>query len=283
MPIGSEIARKKEKNHSIPNPVTDSTFNGNRVMSHKANSTTSDPVNNITGPGIKGTSTKPSDNATVVGKTLDPSLHIPRPSVKTPETGGITRNTTDTSIPSDKTGFIQGFEELDMLERNRLLGGNTIWSHNQTTARHHGSNADRRELEQQRPKSVTDNIQSNDQQLKPIGMGKYDQYRNAVAMVTSEMVNEGGKKFPVIPKSDFQEKMSVSRSTNTDPLPQVESFKERYEVAMKEKKSLEGKLELSEDKMMRMQKQHGHELENAERKARSDSRKVRVYMYMTCS
>ena len=71
------------------------------------------------------------------------------------------------------------------------------------------------------------------------------------------------------------EKIMVNRGINTDPLPHVDNYRERYDKAIKEKKSVEKKLEVSEDRMVRMQKQQGHELEIVEKKTKRDCHKVR--------
>ena len=60
----------------------------------------------------------------------------------------------------------------------------------------------------------------------------------------------------------------------TDPLPSVENFKDRYEKILKEKKDLQVKLERSEDQKFKMQKDHKRELEKLEKKYYTEAKKV---------
>ena len=59
-------------------------------------------------------------------------------------------------------------------------------------------------------------------------------------------------------------------------MPSVDSFKERYEEALKEKKSLQDKLEHSEDRRVQLQNQHGLDMERATKKARQEVTQVCV-------
>ena len=72
------------------------------------------------------------------------------------------------------------------------------------------------------------------------------------------------------------------KATNTDPMPVIESFKERYEEIkeqydelMKEKKSLESKLDVSEDMRVKLQKQQMREIEKAAKKKEIEMKKVK--------
>jgi hypothetical protein len=62
----------------------------------------------------------------------------------------------------------------------------------------------------------------------------------------------------------------------TDPLPSVENFKERYERVSKEKKDLQVKLERSEDQKFKMQRDHKREVDKLEKKYYTEARKVGV-------
>ena len=62
----------------------------------------------------------------------------------------------------------------------------------------------------------------------------------------------------------------------TDPLPSVENFKERYERVLKEKKDLQVKLERSEDQKFKMQRDHKREVDKLEKKYYTEARKVGV-------
>ena len=66
----------------------------------------------------------------------------------------------------------------------------------------------------------------------------------------------------------------------TDPLPSVESFKERYEKVLKEKKDLQVKLERSEDQKFKMQRDHKRELDKLEKKYYTEARKVCPHVVM---
>lgn len=66
----------------------------------------------------------------------------------------------------------------------------------------------------------------------------------------------------------------------TDPLPSVENFKERYERVLKEKKDLQVKLERSEDQKFKMQRDHKREVDKLEKKYYTEARKVGVAVVM---
>lgn len=60
----------------------------------------------------------------------------------------------------------------------------------------------------------------------------------------------------------------------TDPLPPVDSFRERYENAIKEKKDLQEKLERSEDQRFKLQKTHKREVEQLLKQTKLDAKEV---------
>ena len=62
----------------------------------------------------------------------------------------------------------------------------------------------------------------------------------------------------------------------TDPLPSVENFKDRYEKVLKEKKDLQVKLERSEDQKFKMQRDHKREIDKLEKKYYTEARKVGI-------
>ena len=62
----------------------------------------------------------------------------------------------------------------------------------------------------------------------------------------------------------------------TDTIPPVESFKDRYEAALKEKKDLQEKLERSEDQRFKLQKTHKREVEQLLKQAKHETREVGV-------
>ena len=66
----------------------------------------------------------------------------------------------------------------------------------------------------------------------------------------------------------------------TDPLPSVENFKDRYEKVLKEKKDLQVKLERSEDQKFKMQRDHKREIDKLEKKYYTEARKVSVSLYI---
>jgi hypothetical protein len=77
------------------------------------------------------------------------------------------------------------------------------------------------------------------------------------------------------------DKSVASKAINTDALPAVETFKESYEdakiqleKALKEKKSLEFKLETSEDARVKLQRQHSREIDKITKKVKSETKKV---------
>ena len=67
----------------------------------------------------------------------------------------------------------------------------------------------------------------------------------------------------------------------TDPLPSVENFKDRYEKVLKEKKDLQVKLERSEDQKFKMQRDHKREVDRLEKKYYTEAKKVGVAL-CTC-
>ena len=62
----------------------------------------------------------------------------------------------------------------------------------------------------------------------------------------------------------------------TDLVPPVESFKERYESALKEKKDLQVKLERSEDERFKMQKTHKREMEQQLKQTKQEAKEVQT-------
>ena len=60
----------------------------------------------------------------------------------------------------------------------------------------------------------------------------------------------------------------------TDHLPSVENFKERYEKVLKEKRDLQLKLERSEDQKFKVQRDHKREVEKLEKKYYTEAKKV---------
>ena len=61
----------------------------------------------------------------------------------------------------------------------------------------------------------------------------------------------------------------------TDPIPLSENFKERYEMVLREKIDLRAKLEESEDRRFKMQRDHKRELEKMGKALRTEAREVR--------
>ena len=62
----------------------------------------------------------------------------------------------------------------------------------------------------------------------------------------------------------------------TDPIPLSENFKERYEMVLREKIDLRAKLEESEDRRYKMQKDHKREQEKMTKTIRAEAREVGV-------
>lgn len=61
----------------------------------------------------------------------------------------------------------------------------------------------------------------------------------------------------------------------TDTLPPVESYRDRYEKATKEKKDLQEKLERSEDQRFKLQKTHKREIEQLMKQSKLETKEVR--------
>lgn len=80
------------------------------------------------------------------------------------------------------------------------------------------------------------------------------------------------------------DKIMVTKSVGTPPLPVVESFKERYQemkerydVLMKEKKSADSKLRLSEDQRAKQTRLQTKEIEKSIKKCQTDMKKVCLF------
>lgn len=69
-------------------------------------------------------------------------------------------------------------------------------------------------------------------------------------------------------------KVTVSKGVNTDSVPQFEKYRDKYYEVLKEKQTLVDKLEASDDKIIKVQKQYNHDLELVEKKAKHDYHKV---------
>ena len=62
----------------------------------------------------------------------------------------------------------------------------------------------------------------------------------------------------------------------TDPIPTPENFKERYEMVMREKIDLRAKLEESEDRRFKLQRDHKREQEKMSKTIRQEAKEVRI-------
>ena len=85
-------------------------------------------------------------------------------------------------------------------------------------------------------------------------------------------------------QTEREEKTVITVGVNTDPMPVVKTFKENYdelketyEKLVKEKESLESKLNVSEDSRVKLQRQHSRELDKNIKKCQSEMRKVDLY------
>lgn len=63
-------------------------------------------------------------------------------------------------------------------------------------------------------------------------------------------------------------------SCMTDPLPITDSYKERYEMALREKIDLRAKLEESEDSRFKLQRDHKREQERMNKIIRQEAKQV---------
>ena len=68
----------------------------------------------------------------------------------------------------------------------------------------------------------------------------------------------------------------------TDPVPLSENFKERYEMVLREKIDLRAKLEESEDRRFKMQRDHKIELERLGETLRDEATQVCVCVCEVC-
>ena len=73
-----------------------------------------------------------------------------------------------------------------------------------------------------------------------------------------------------------EQRLMTDRWVMTDPVPVVESFKERYEIVLGEKIDLRAKLEESEDRRFKLQRDHRRELERLQKSVRQEAKEVCV-------
>ena len=69
-------------------------------------------------------------------------------------------------------------------------------------------------------------------------------------------------------------RLTTDQWVMTDPVPPMESFKDRYELVVKEKGDLQARLEESEDRMFKMQRDHRREVEKVQRQRRQEAKEV---------
>ena len=270
------VGTKKQPDVSGPRNNVLSQDNGKKILFHNSPRTKKD---NPIPPDTTGPSKVPS---------------VPDMGVWSKKKHSILEHTSETkqyptkTSKTGKTAATPEHESFDQLKRERIFGGGSIWKNDLLPSNKKVSTSS--ELDGRKSSSsvssedlsllhdttgnkppLTLQLGSSSKDTKKKSSKARDHYANAIAMVTNEDsvdIKAGGK------EAEFQEKVMISRGVNTDPLPHVESYRERYEETMKERKSLEDKLEVSEDRMVRMQKQHGHELEVVEKRTRNECHKV---------
>lgn len=72
--------------------------------------------------------------------------------------------------------------------------------------------------------------------------------------------------------------LSTDKWVMTEPLPPVDTYRERYENVLKEKEDLQVKLQSSEDQKYKLQKSHKRELEEVIKQSKLDTKKVFIYV-----
>ena len=73
----------------------------------------------------------------------------------------------------------------------------------------------------------------------------------------------------------------VNKKVMVDLIQPVESFRDRYEIALKEKEDLQSRLERSEDQKYKMQRDHRREMERTQKQSRAEAKEV-SHMTITC-
>ncbi len=104
--------------------------------------------------------------------------------------------------------------------------------------------------------------------------------------MSSELVTGGrdsswGK--PLVPTNQVHVGITVKptmneKCVNTDPIPPVETYKERYEDALRQKSDVQSKLERSEDQRFKMARDNKRELEKVQKQAKAEAKDVSMYV-----
>ena len=68
--------------------------------------------------------------------------------------------------------------------------------------------------------------------------------------------------------------LTIDKWVMTDPVPPVESYKERHDMLVKEKRDLHAKLEECEDRRYKMQRDYKRELEKLQKRSKQEAREV---------
>ena len=121
----------------------------------------------------------------------------------------------------------------------------------------------------------------------PIALGsssKVDRQIGGSGSLLHETVPEvAGRSSPVHRAVQTDRVLVSERWVMTDPLPPVESFKERYESVLHEKIDLRAKLEESEDRRFKLQRDHKRELDRLNKTLRQEAKEVRQSVCRACA
>ena len=112
----------------------------------------------------------------------------------------------------------------------------------------------------------------------PIALGnssKVDRLGGSGSLLHETVPEAPGHSSPVHRAVQTDRILVSERWVMTDPLPPVESFKERYESVLHEKIDLRAKLEESEDRRFKLQRDHKRELDRLNKTLRQEAKEVR--------
>ncbi len=94
---------------------------------------------------------------------------------------------------------------------------------------------------------------------------KKDRKRETAERVREGLRHSGTQTWPAL---------TIDRWVMTDPIPPVESYKDRYDEVVREKKDLQQKLEESGDRMYKMQRDHRREVDKVQQQSRQEAKEV---------
>lgn len=103
---------------------------------------------------------------------------------------------------------------------------------------------------------------------------RVDKLENGVSLLPGGVCKTSDQSGPVHRAVQTDRVLMCNQWVMTDPIPSTENFKERYEMVLREKIDLRAKLEESEDRRFKMQRDHKRELERLSKTVRHEAKEV---------